>query len=195
MTYRVETFTPTGRRLESGTELPADIVVTATGLQSLVFGGMPLTVDGREGIAARHHGRRRLRPVHVLRALGQFPTAGSRAPRRLDMGCVHGVVTLRHGRVDDGTIRFSTRRADAGPTSQAGQRHDCGRPGCDRPHRRISPEHRLIFPRQGANQPMTKPHADVEQRQVDLRDSKASAAALDGAAVVCGTWLTLARRG
>ncbi|WP_256255965.1 hypothetical protein [Streptomyces sp. MUSC 14] len=42
---------------------------------------------------------------------------------------------------------------------------------------------------------MTKPHADVEQRQVDLRDSKASAAAPDGAAVVCGTWLTLARRG
>ncbi|WP_143076674.1 hypothetical protein [Streptomyces sp. MUSC 14] len=54
----------------------------------------------------------------MLRALGQFPTAGSRAPRRLDMGCVHGVVTLRHGRVDDGTIRFSTRRADAGPTSR-----------------------------------------------------------------------------
>ena len=32
--------------LESGAELEADIVVTATGLQLLAFGGTELTVDG-----------------------------------------------------------------------------------------------------------------------------------------------------
>ena len=47
VTDRIEAFTPTGIRLGSGAELPADVVVTATGLALLVAGGMRLTVDGR----------------------------------------------------------------------------------------------------------------------------------------------------
>jgi monooxygenase len=43
----IDTFTPTGIRLQSGEELEADIVVTATGLNLLAFGGIELTVDGR----------------------------------------------------------------------------------------------------------------------------------------------------
>jgi len=35
-------------RLESGTELEADIIVTATGLRLLAFGGIQLAVDGRD---------------------------------------------------------------------------------------------------------------------------------------------------
>ncbi len=48
VTDRIETFTETGLRLESGTELEADLVVTATGLNLLALGGMELEVDGRE---------------------------------------------------------------------------------------------------------------------------------------------------
>jgi monooxygenase len=48
VTDNVAQFTGTGLRLESGTELDADIVVTATGLRLLAFGGMRLRVDGRE---------------------------------------------------------------------------------------------------------------------------------------------------
>ncbi|MFB6893804.1 flavin-containing monooxygenase [Kitasatospora sp. NPDC056327] len=47
-TDRIATFTERGVLLESGRELPADIVVTATGLNVQAFGGFPLTVDGRE---------------------------------------------------------------------------------------------------------------------------------------------------
>jgi monooxygenase len=47
VTDRIETFTETGIRLASGAELEADIVVTATGLNLLAFGGVTLTVDGR----------------------------------------------------------------------------------------------------------------------------------------------------
>jgi monooxygenase len=47
-TDRIETFTENGLRLESGAELEADIVVTATGLNLLVLGGLQLAVDGRE---------------------------------------------------------------------------------------------------------------------------------------------------
>ncbi len=47
VTDRIETFTESGVRLESGAELPADIVVTATGLELLFLGGIQLSVDGR----------------------------------------------------------------------------------------------------------------------------------------------------
>lgn len=47
VTDHVERFTTTGIRLRSGRELEADLVVTATGLQLKLFGGMSLEVDGR----------------------------------------------------------------------------------------------------------------------------------------------------
>jgi len=48
VTDTIETFTETGLRLCSGEELDADIVITATGLNMLVLGGMRITVDDRE---------------------------------------------------------------------------------------------------------------------------------------------------
>ena len=48
VTDRIETFTETGIKLESGEELEADIVVTATGLNLLPLGGVDFVVDGRE---------------------------------------------------------------------------------------------------------------------------------------------------
>ncbi len=48
VTGRIETFTEHGLRMESGEEVEADIVVTATGLQLLVLGGVQLTVDGED---------------------------------------------------------------------------------------------------------------------------------------------------
>jgi monooxygenase len=53
VTDRVANFTETGIRLESGRELEADVVVTATGLDLLFLGGMRLTVDGEEPDLAR----------------------------------------------------------------------------------------------------------------------------------------------
>jgi monooxygenase len=46
VTDKIETFIPGGIRLASGTELDADIVVTATGLRLLMFGGIDVSVDG-----------------------------------------------------------------------------------------------------------------------------------------------------
>jgi monooxygenase len=48
VTDRVKEFTETGLRLDSGAELDADIVVTATGLRLLALGGIRITVDGRD---------------------------------------------------------------------------------------------------------------------------------------------------
>jgi monooxygenase len=47
VTDQIEKFTERGLLLGSGAELEADIVVTATGLQLLAFGGIELAVDGR----------------------------------------------------------------------------------------------------------------------------------------------------
>jgi cation diffusion facilitator CzcD-associated flavoprotein CzcO len=47
VTDRIAGFREGGVRLESGTDLDADIIVTATGLRLLAFGGMDLAVDGQ----------------------------------------------------------------------------------------------------------------------------------------------------
>jgi monooxygenase len=46
VTDEIETFTETGILLQSGRELDADIIVTATGLNLQMLGGMKLSVDG-----------------------------------------------------------------------------------------------------------------------------------------------------
>jgi monooxygenase len=45
VTGRIDRFTGTGLRLVDGREIEADVVVTATGLNLLAFGGIELTVD------------------------------------------------------------------------------------------------------------------------------------------------------
>ncbi len=47
VTEHIERFTEHGIRLRSGVELPADVIVTATGLKLLPGGGMRLSVDGQ----------------------------------------------------------------------------------------------------------------------------------------------------
>jgi len=171
VTDHVAGFTEAGLRLQSGTELAADVVVTATGLQLLVFGGIRLAVDGREvklpetmaykgmmltgvpnfaftvgytnaswtlkadlvseyvvrllryldthgydqAVPANDDPTVTERPLldfqagYVLRSIDEFPKAGSRAPWQLGMSYAHDVLNLRHGRLDDGAMRFSRR--------------------------------------------------------------------------------------
>jgi monooxygenase len=46
VTDEIETFTETGVTLKSGTALEADLIVTATGLQLQMLGGLQVSVDG-----------------------------------------------------------------------------------------------------------------------------------------------------
>ena len=48
VTDRISTFTEKGIELESGEQLDADVIVTATGLNLVPVGGMGITVDGRD---------------------------------------------------------------------------------------------------------------------------------------------------
>ena len=47
VTDTIENFTEKGIRLESGRELAADIIITATGLRLLLLGGINIAVDGK----------------------------------------------------------------------------------------------------------------------------------------------------
>ncbi len=50
---------------------------------------------------------------YVLRSIDEFPRSGSRSPWRLAMSYPQDVVALRHGRVEDGVMRFSSRSRPA----------------------------------------------------------------------------------
>jgi monooxygenase len=180
VTDRIATFTERGIELESGVELEADIIVTATGFNLLVLGGMRLGVDG-EGVEFPKttaykgmmlsgvpnfafsvgytnaswtlkadltseyvcrlldhmdaHGYRRCVPEvadpslatqpmidfssgYVRRAIDQFPKQGSKEPWRLRQNYVLDIRTIRHGRIDDGTMRFSVGTPRVQPTEK-----------------------------------------------------------------------------
>ncbi|MFI6429445.1 flavin-containing monooxygenase [Rhodococcus oryzae] len=170
VTDRIATFTERGLELESGTELAADVIVTATGLNLLAFGGIEFAVDGREvslpdALAYKgmmlsdvpnfaftvgytnaswtlkadlvadyvcrllaHMDRQghtvcvptnddpalSTRPLldfaagYVQRSIDEFPRTGTKAPWQLGMSYAHDVVTLRHGRLEDDAMQFSS---------------------------------------------------------------------------------------
>jgi monooxygenase len=168
VTAEIDRFTERGVRLRDGSELEADVIVTATGLNLLVFGGAELVVDGREvelpdtmayksmmlsdvpnmvftigytniswtlkaDLVAEYacrlinhldaNGHRYAVPVrdqsvgerpflefepgYVLRSLDSLPRQGSVEPWRLSMSYIIDVAKIRHGRVDDGVLKFA----------------------------------------------------------------------------------------
>jgi cation diffusion facilitator CzcD-associated flavoprotein CzcO len=166
-TGTIDRFTETGLRLASGEELPADIVVTATGLKLHLMGGTEIRVDGVSQDLARtltykaimfsgvpnlayifgytnaswtlkadlaadyvcrlinhmdEKGYSSCTPVageevkpepfltftsgYVQRALATLPRQGDRAPWRLHQNYALDLVTLRLGKIEDGSLRF-----------------------------------------------------------------------------------------
>jgi cation diffusion facilitator CzcD-associated flavoprotein CzcO len=57
---------------------------------------------------------------YVLRAVDDFPKSGSRRPWRLGMSYLQDVATLRFGKLNDGSMRFSRRAADRRPGERPG---------------------------------------------------------------------------
>ncbi len=169
VTDEIETFTQSGIRLKSGLELEADLIVTATGLNLEVMGGVEIVVDGKAVESAQTFNYKGLMfsgvpnlassfgytnaswtlkcdltceyvcrllnhmqkhavaictPVlddpsvtaepwidfssgYVQRSLEKFPKQGSKAPWKLRQNYARDIMTLRFGRIDDGTLVFS----------------------------------------------------------------------------------------
>ncbi len=170
-TDEIERFVESGILLKSGKTLPADIIVTATGLTLEAMGGAKARVDGRpvnlgetftyRGFACSglpnlafvfgytnsswtlradlishyvcrlinfmdKNGYDMATPVnedpglkpepflnlnsgYILRAADRLPKQGDRDPWRNPQSYFRDIVILRHGRIDDGFMRFSKR--------------------------------------------------------------------------------------
>jgi cation diffusion facilitator CzcD-associated flavoprotein CzcO len=173
VTDHIDRFTREGIKLKSGDELKADIVVSATGLDLQLMGGLQLTVDGEvinpaEGMNYKgfmfsnipnlsatfgytnaswtlkadltsayvcrmlnYMDKKQVqqcRPVnndpdiqcedfldfksgYIQRAIHKFPKMGNKKPWRLDQNYFKDMRSLGFGKVNDGVMQFSIKRA------------------------------------------------------------------------------------
>lgn len=173
VTDTIDTFTKTGIRLNSGQELEADIIITATGLnmqllggasllrngepidlpkamtyKGLMFSGVPnaavtfgytnaswtlkadlvsefvcrvlnyMDDNGFDRVEAQHPGAAvkeepfmDFSPGYFRRAMDDLPRSGSEAPWRLKQNYLLDLRLIRHGKVDEKSLKFSKHRA------------------------------------------------------------------------------------
>ncbi len=110
VTDTIETFTPNGVRLASGRELPADIVVTATGLKVLFLGGARLEVDGAEVKLPETMAYKAMMLADVPNFV--FTVGYTNASWTLKADLVAEFVCRLLGHLDEGGYRAATPRRD-----------------------------------------------------------------------------------
>ena len=96
VTDRIETFTEGGLRLASGTELEADLVVTATGLNLLLLGGVELSVDGERVDMARTFNYKGTMYSGVPNLASAFGYTNASWTLKCDLSCEYVCRVLNH---------------------------------------------------------------------------------------------------
>jgi monooxygenase len=96
VTDQIETFTATGVKLRSGAELDADIIVTATGLDLLVLGGLKLAVDGRSVDLAKTFGYKGMMYTDVPNLASAFGYTNASWTLKCDLTCEYVCRLLNH---------------------------------------------------------------------------------------------------
>ena len=96
VTDHIETFTAAGIRLKSGAELPADIIVSATGLALQVWNGVEVTVDGRKVEAGRTLGYKGMMYEGVPNLATAFGYTNASWTLKCDLTCEYVCRLLNH---------------------------------------------------------------------------------------------------
>jgi monooxygenase len=96
VTDHIETFTETGIRLKSGEDLPADIIVSATGLKLEVLNGLKLTVDGRTVDASQTLGYKGMMYEGVPNMASSFGYTNASWTLKCDLTCEYVCRVLNH---------------------------------------------------------------------------------------------------
>jgi monooxygenase len=109
VTDHIETFTEAGLRLVSGTELDADIIITATGLNLQLMGGMALSVDGRDVEVAETYSYKGFMFSGVPNLAATFGYTNASWTLKADLGADYVCRLLRH--MDEHGYRSCTPRA------------------------------------------------------------------------------------
>src|SRR5262249_16137712 len=89
VTDRIGTFTENGIRLQSGRELAADIVITATGLNLLLFGGIQIAVDGKPGKFSEAMNFKGVRLSNVRNRFAAFGYTNASWTLKCDLTCAY----------------------------------------------------------------------------------------------------------
>ena len=96
VTDPIETFTETGLKLKSGTELEADLIVTATGLNLQVLGGLKLDVDGERVDMARTLSYKGMMYSGVPNLASSFGYTNASWTLKCDLTCEYVCRLLNH---------------------------------------------------------------------------------------------------
>ncbi len=111
VTDRIDTFTERGLLLESGRELEADIIVTATGLKLKFLSGLDTTVDGRRVDFATTFGYKGMMFSGVPNLAASFGYTNASWTLKVDLTCEYVCRLLNHMRAT-GTAIATPRLED-----------------------------------------------------------------------------------
>ena len=117
ITDEIERFTPSGLKLKSGEALDADIIVTATGLNLKVLGGLKLTVDGQAIDMARTLNYKGLMYSGIPNLASSFGYTNASWTLKCDLTCEY-VCRLLNYMKKNGIAQCTPRNADASITEE-----------------------------------------------------------------------------
>ncbi len=96
VTEHIDTFTTNGIKLKSGAEIPADLIVTATGLNLQVLGNMALRVDGVPVVMAKTTGYKGMMYSGVPNLAASFGYTNASWTLKADLTCAYVCRLLNH---------------------------------------------------------------------------------------------------
>ncbi len=117
VTDEIDTFTEAGIRLKSGAELPADLIVTATGLSLQVLGGLQITVDGARIDLAKTMNYKGLMYSGIPNMASSFGYTNASWTLKCDLTCEY-VCRLLNYMAKHGYTQCTPRNTDASITEQ-----------------------------------------------------------------------------
>jgi len=112
VTDRIEAFTEKGIKLTSGAELEAELIVTATGLNLEVLGGLKLAVDGERIDPAKTFNYKGLMYSGVPNLASSFGYTNASWTLKCDLTCEY-VCRLLNYMKKHGCLQCTPRNADA----------------------------------------------------------------------------------
>ncbi len=158
VTDQIDTFTETGIRLQSGTELAADIIVTATGLNMVTLGEMKFMVDGEPVDFAKTWTYKGFAYSGVPNLASSFGYVNASWTLRADLTCEYVCRLLNH--------METTGTVECTPRLRAEDANMPERPWIDSFTAGYMQREMHKFPRQGDHEPWINPQSYTRDKKM-----------------------------
>ena len=158
VTDQIDTFTETGIRLQSGEELAADIVVTATGLNMVTLGEMKFVVDGEPVDFAKTWTYKGFAYSGVPNLASSFGYVNASWTLRADLTCEYVCRLLNH--------METTGTVECTPRLRAEDANMPERPWIDSFTAGYMQRMMHMFPRQGDHEPWINPQSYTRDKKM-----------------------------